>query len=125
MNKLAMIVAAVCTVVFSINAENVAKITTFEGNVSVLKKGVADWRDAKPGTPLEVGDQVYTRVSTGAPGYGEPRVSGHPLWRRDGDHARRRKSPGAEVDLGPHQHRRAGRGGGQRAHHGCGRPPST
>lgn len=61
MNRLTMIAAAVCAVVFSVNAESVAKITTFEGNVSVLKKGAADWRDAKPGTPLEVGDQIYTR----------------------------------------------------------------
>lgn len=62
MNRLAMLaVAAVCAVVFSVKAESVAKITTFEGSVSVLKKGAADWRDAKPGTPLDVGDQVYTR----------------------------------------------------------------
>ena len=61
MNRLTILAVAVCTVVFSINAESVAKVTTFEGNVSVLKKGAADWRDAKPGTPLEVGDQVYTR----------------------------------------------------------------
>lgn len=59
--KALMVMAAVCAVVFSVNAENVAKITTFEGNVSVLKKGAADWRDAKPGAALEVGDQVYTR----------------------------------------------------------------
>jgi hypothetical protein len=62
MSRLALIaVAAVCAIVFSVNAESVAKITTFEGSVSVLKKGAADWRDAKPGTPLEVGDQVYAR----------------------------------------------------------------
>jgi hypothetical protein len=61
MGRLAMIAAAVCAMVFSVSAESVAKITTFEGNVSVLKKGAADWRNAKPGTTLEVGDQVYTR----------------------------------------------------------------
>jgi hypothetical protein len=62
MNRLTILAAAaVCAIVFSVSAENVAKITTFEGNVSVLKKGAADWRDAKPGSPLEVGDQVYTR----------------------------------------------------------------
>ncbi len=57
-----------------------------------------------------------------APGHGQPRVGGHPPRRRDGDHARRRQSPGAEVDALPHQHRGAGRGGHQRAHDGRGRP---
>ncbi|HUI93251.1 MAG TPA: FecR family protein [Chitinivibrionales bacterium] len=61
MRRLAMIAAAVCMVVWTVGAESVAKITSFEGNVSILKKGAADWRDAKPGSALEVGDQVYTR----------------------------------------------------------------
>jgi hypothetical protein len=38
-------------------------------------------------------------LPTGAPGHGEPGVGGHPPRRRHGDHARRRQSPGAEVDL--------------------------
>jgi hypothetical protein len=60
MNRLAMIAAAVCAMFFSVSAESVAKISTFEGSVSVLKKGAADWRNAKPGATLDVGDQVYT-----------------------------------------------------------------
>ena len=50
---------ALCTMVSLVNAQSVAKITTFEGVVQVMKKGAADWRAAKPGTALEVGDQVY------------------------------------------------------------------
>jgi len=39
----------------------VAKITTFEGVIQVMKKGSADWHNAKPGMALDVGDQVYTQ----------------------------------------------------------------
>lgn len=61
MLRTALIAAAVCSIVFSAGAESVAKITSIEGTASVLRKSAADWRNAKPGTPLEVGDQVYTR----------------------------------------------------------------
>ncbi|HMD68910.1 MAG TPA: FecR family protein [Chitinivibrionales bacterium] len=64
MARTAWIVAAVCMIAASARiarAESVAKITTFEGVVQVMKKGATDWRNAKPGLPLEVGDQVYTQ----------------------------------------------------------------
>ena len=54
-------VTTVCSVVFSVRAESVAKLTSIEGVVQVMKKGAQDWRSAKPGMPLEVGDQLYTR----------------------------------------------------------------
>jgi hypothetical protein len=42
-------------------AKSIATITTIEGKASVLPTGAADWRDAKPGMPLKLGDQVYSR----------------------------------------------------------------
>jgi len=39
----------------------VARVTRIEGTVSIMRNGSAEWRAAKPSTPLEVGDQVYTR----------------------------------------------------------------
>ncbi len=53
-------VTGVCSLVCPIFADSVAKIATIEGVVQVLKKDAADWRNAKPGMPLEVGDQVYS-----------------------------------------------------------------
>jgi ferric-dicitrate binding protein FerR (iron transport regulator) len=54
-------VALLCSMFFSYAAaEMVARIANFEGAVSVMKKGAADWRNAKPGTPLDMGDQVFT-----------------------------------------------------------------
>jgi uncharacterized protein YaiE (UPF0345 family) len=53
-------VTGVCSLVCSIYADSVAKIASIEGVVQVLKKDAADWRNAKPGMPLEVGDQVYS-----------------------------------------------------------------
>jgi hypothetical protein len=44
-----------------VNADMVAKITTFEGTVQVMKKGSTDWKNARPGMPLEVGDQIFTQ----------------------------------------------------------------
>jgi hypothetical protein len=62
MRKLLLIaVTGVCSLAWSVCAENVAKITSIEGEASVLKKDATDWRNAKPGTPLDVGDQIYTR----------------------------------------------------------------
>ena len=64
MARTAWIVAVVCLIAASAHvarAESVAKITTFEGVVQIMKKGATDWRNAKPGLPLEVGDQVYTQ----------------------------------------------------------------
>jgi hypothetical protein len=47
-----------------VNAEMVARIASFEGTVQVMKKGAADWKNARPGMPLEVGDQVYTQAES-------------------------------------------------------------
>jgi hypothetical protein len=55
---------ALCSLVFFVNADMVAKIATFEGTVQVMKKGAADWKNARPGMPLEVGDQVYTQAES-------------------------------------------------------------
>ena len=61
-------------------------------------------------------------LPAGASGHDQPGVGGHPPRRRHGHHARRRQPLRAEVDAGPHQHRRAGCGGHQRAHDGRRRP---
>jgi hypothetical protein len=52
---------ALCSLVFLVNADMVAKITTFEGTVQVMKMGSTDWKNARPGMPLEVGDQIFTQ----------------------------------------------------------------
>ena len=44
-----------------IYASSVAKIQLVEGNVSVLKKGSEKWRTAHVNTPLNVGDEVYSK----------------------------------------------------------------
>jgi hypothetical protein len=56
-----MAVTAMCSLAWTAGAESIAKITAIEGEASVLKKGITDWRNAKPGMPLDVGDQIYTR----------------------------------------------------------------
>lgn len=62
MKRAAMSVAAVlCMIARTVGAESVAKITTLEGTVQVMKKSATDWRGAKPGMALDVGDQVYTQ----------------------------------------------------------------
>ncbi len=43
------------------HAEMVAKITTIEGTVQLLRNGSSDWQNVKPGMPLQVGDQVFTQ----------------------------------------------------------------
>ncbi len=53
-------VAIVCTLFCSVYADSVAKITSIEGVVQILRKGATDWHTAKAGMPLEVGDQVYS-----------------------------------------------------------------
>jgi hypothetical protein len=53
-----------CLFVSFVNADMVAKITTFEGAVQVMKKGSTDWKNARPGMPLEVGDQIYTQAES-------------------------------------------------------------
>ena len=55
---------AFCSVVSFVNADIIAKIASFEGTVQVMKKGAADWKNARPGMPLEVGDQVYTQAES-------------------------------------------------------------
>jgi hypothetical protein len=52
---------ALSALVSFVNADMVAKITTFEGTVQVMKKGSTDWKNARPGMPLEVGDQIFTQ----------------------------------------------------------------
>jgi hypothetical protein len=47
-----------------VNAEMAARIASFEGTVQVMKKDAADWKNARPGMPLEVGDQVYTQAES-------------------------------------------------------------
>jgi uncharacterized protein YaiE (UPF0345 family) len=56
-----MMIVAVGVFACIAKAEAVAKITSIEGVAQVMKKGSADWRNAKPGMPLEVGDQLYTQ----------------------------------------------------------------
>jgi hypothetical protein len=53
-------VAGVCLFACSIYADSVAKVASIEGVVQILKKDATDWRNAKPGMPLEAGDQVYS-----------------------------------------------------------------
>src|SRR5271169_4680668 len=55
---------ALCSFVSYVNADMVAKIASFEGTVQVMKKGATDWKNARPGMPLEVGDQVYTQAES-------------------------------------------------------------
>jgi len=43
------------------NAEMVAKITTIEGVVQIKRSSAADWQNAKPGMPLQLGDQLFTQ----------------------------------------------------------------
>jgi FecR protein len=50
-----------CSVALFVNADIVAKISNFEGAVQVMKKGATEWKNARPGMPLEIGDQVYTQ----------------------------------------------------------------
>jgi hypothetical protein len=45
----------------SFAADVVARITRIEGKVSILRASSDNWLDAKPGMPLESGDQIYTR----------------------------------------------------------------
>jgi hypothetical protein len=52
---------ALSALVSFVNADMVAKITSFEGTVQVMKKGSTDWKNARPGMPLEVGDQIFTQ----------------------------------------------------------------
>jgi hypothetical protein len=47
-----------------VNADVVAKISSFEGTVQIMKKGSADWKNARLGMALEVGDQVYTQAES-------------------------------------------------------------
>jgi len=62
MNRLLLYGAAlVFTIIVIVNAESVAKITTIDGVVQVMKKGSADWRNAKPNMVLDAGDQLYTQ----------------------------------------------------------------
>ncbi len=56
-----LVLTIIITSAIAASAEAIAKITRIEGKVSVLRKGSADWRDAKVTMPLEVGDQLYTR----------------------------------------------------------------
>jgi hypothetical protein len=56
-----MVAAAMISAALPVSAESVAKFTAIEGMAQVMKRGAADWRNAKPGMPLEVGDQVYTQ----------------------------------------------------------------
>jgi hypothetical protein len=42
-------------------AEVVARITRTEGTVSILRASGDDWLNAKPGMPLEAGDQINTK----------------------------------------------------------------
>jgi hypothetical protein len=65
MKRTAMLFTAlVCSVVAFVNADMVAKVTSFEGTVQVMKKGGTDWKNARPGMPLEIGDQVYTQAES-------------------------------------------------------------
>jgi len=61
MNKVFIIVVSIFIICLSVHADVVARITRLEGTVSIMRSGFAEWRAAKPSTPLEVGDQVYTR----------------------------------------------------------------
>jgi hypothetical protein len=60
MCRTALIATLVCAALSLARAEGVAKVTTFEGVVQIMKNGASEWRNAKPGTSLEVGDQVFT-----------------------------------------------------------------
>ncbi len=42
-------------------AGSVAKVKRIEGKVSILKKGAANWRDARVNMPVNVGDEIYSR----------------------------------------------------------------
>jgi ferric-dicitrate binding protein FerR (iron transport regulator) len=56
-----MCVCVITSAAFAcLHAQPVAKITVIEGQVSVMKKGTSQWRNAKPGIQLDVGDQLYT-----------------------------------------------------------------
>lgn len=61
MIKPLIILVLIFSICFSAWADVVARITRLEGTVSILRNGAAEWRAAKPSTPLGVGDQVYTR----------------------------------------------------------------
>jgi hypothetical protein len=65
MNRPALFCVIFLSVLASfVNAEMIAKIASFEGTVQVMKKGATDWKNARPGMPLEVGDQVYTQAES-------------------------------------------------------------
>lgn len=60
MKKLFLLLVSILAFCFSVQADIVARITRLEGAVSILRNGSTEWRSAKPSTPLEAGDQVYT-----------------------------------------------------------------
>jgi hypothetical protein len=65
MNRLAMLFTiALCSAVSFVNADMVAKVASLEGTVQVMKKGATDWKNARPGMPLEVGDEIYTQAES-------------------------------------------------------------
>lgn len=45
-------------------AQPPARITHIEGSASVLRSGASQWRDARPGMPLGVGDELYARTES-------------------------------------------------------------
>jgi hypothetical protein len=55
---------ALCSAVSFVNADMVAKVASLEGTVQVMKKGTTDWKNARPGMPLEVGDEIYTQAES-------------------------------------------------------------
>jgi hypothetical protein len=61
MIKVFLIVVSIFIICLSVHADAVARIARLEGMVSIMRNGSAEWRAAKPSTPLEAGDQVYTR----------------------------------------------------------------
>jgi FecR protein. len=56
-----VVLISIMSIYISVHADVVARVTRIEGTVSIMRNGSAEWRAAKPSTPLEVGDQVYTR----------------------------------------------------------------
>jgi hypothetical protein len=60
MSRTALIATVICAALSLARADGVAKVTTFEGVVQIMKNGASEWRNAKPGTTLEIGDQVFT-----------------------------------------------------------------
>jgi len=49
-----LLFTSILSMSISTQADVVARITRLEGTVSIMRSGFAEWRAAKPSTPLEV-----------------------------------------------------------------------